>query len=174
MEPDRQAERLEEGVEAVLRLPQLLLDPLVVGHVLDDADAAEVVALVVEHDLRRLVDVTQLAGRGDEAEIDLVAGQRRQRTFPGRMIASAVLRVDDLQDLLVGAELAVELLHRHLVDAGELLRTVDADLALGAGVIAGVTCDHLAFRTDTVDWQIFVAQGDRPFPCIAVARLFRR
>lgn len=36
---------------------------------------------------------------------------------------------------------------------------------LGAGVIGGAVCDHLAFRTELVDWQIFVAQGDQPLPC---------
>ncbi len=36
---------------------------------------------------------------------------------------------------------------------------------LGTGVIRGQVCDHLAFRTDDVDWQIWIAQGDKPFPC---------
>ena len=36
---------------------------------------------------------------------------------------------------------------------------------LGTGVIGGVECDHLAFRTDEVDWQIWIAQGPRPYPC---------
>jgi hypothetical protein len=36
---------------------------------------------------------------------------------------------------------------------------------LGSGVIGGVECDHLAFRTKEVDWQIWIAQGDRPYPC---------
>jgi hypothetical protein len=36
---------------------------------------------------------------------------------------------------------------------------------LGAGVIGGVECDHFAFRTDDVDWQIWIAQGERPYPC---------
>jgi hypothetical protein len=36
---------------------------------------------------------------------------------------------------------------------------------LGAGVIGGVQCDHFAFRASDVDWQIWVAQGDRPYPC---------
>ena len=36
---------------------------------------------------------------------------------------------------------------------------------LGSGVIGGVECDHLAFRTTEVDWQIWIAQGDRPYPC---------
>ncbi|MGE8064505.1 DUF2092 domain-containing protein [Pseudomonas sp. NPDC089569] len=36
---------------------------------------------------------------------------------------------------------------------------------LGSGVIGGVECDHLAFRKKEVDWQIWIAQGDRPYPC---------
>jgi hypothetical protein len=36
---------------------------------------------------------------------------------------------------------------------------------VGSGVIRGVECDHLAFRTEEVDWQIWIAQGDRPYPC---------
>ncbi len=36
---------------------------------------------------------------------------------------------------------------------------------LGSGVIRGVECDHLAFRTKEVDWQIWIAQGERPYPC---------
>ena len=36
---------------------------------------------------------------------------------------------------------------------------------LGAGVIHGVECDHFAFRTKEVDWQIWIAQGARPYPC---------
>ncbi len=35
---------------------------------------------------------------------------------------------------------------------------------LGSGVIGGVECDYLAFRTDEVDWQIWIAQGDKPVP----------
>jgi hypothetical protein len=36
---------------------------------------------------------------------------------------------------------------------------------LGSGVIGGVECDYLAFRAKEVDWQIWIAQGDRPYPC---------
>ena len=36
---------------------------------------------------------------------------------------------------------------------------------LGSGVIGGIECDHLAFRTKEVDWQIWIAQGDHPYPC---------
>jgi len=36
---------------------------------------------------------------------------------------------------------------------------------LGSGVIGGVECDHLAFREEEMDWQIWIAQGERPYPC---------
>lgn len=36
---------------------------------------------------------------------------------------------------------------------------------LGAGVIRGTVCDHLAFRTEEADLQIWIAQGDTPYPC---------
>lgn len=36
---------------------------------------------------------------------------------------------------------------------------------LGSGVIGGVECDHLAFRNEDVDWQIWIAHGERPYPC---------
>jgi hypothetical protein len=39
---------------------------------------------------------------------------------------------------------------------------------LGSGVINGVECNHLAFRTADVDWQIWIAQGDKPYPCLYV------
>jgi len=26
-------------------------------------------------------------------------------------------------------------------------------------------CDHLAFRTKDIDWQIWIAQGAHPYPC---------
>ena len=36
---------------------------------------------------------------------------------------------------------------------------------LGSGVINGVECNWLAFRAKEVDWQIWIAQGDMPYPC---------
>jgi hypothetical protein len=48
---------------------------------------------------------------------------------------------------------------------GQLMPLVVDAKDLGSGVIRGVECDHLAFRTEEVDWQIWIAQGDRPYPC---------
>jgi hypothetical protein len=48
---------------------------------------------------------------------------------------------------------------------GELMPNVIDVKDLGSGVIGGVECDYLAFRTKTVDWQIWIAQGANPYPC---------
>ena len=43
--------------------------------------------------------------------------------------------------------------------------TVDAEGAhIGHGVIDGVECEHLAFRGEETDWQIWVEIGPRPIP----------
>ncbi|CDM60911.1 DUF2092 domain-containing protein [Rhizobium favelukesii] len=66
-----------------------------------------------------------------------------------------------------------EKLHRPVPGADLLLPDVYGTLMdgvtnvkdLGSGVIGGAECDHLAFRAKEVDWQIWIAQGDRPYPC---------
>jgi hypothetical protein len=58
---------------------------------------------------------------------------------------------------------AADLLLSNAYDA-LMLDVVDVK-DLGSGVIGGVECDYLAFRTKEVDWQIWIAQGDRPYPC---------
>lgn len=46
----------------------------------------------------------------------------------------------------------------------ELMRDVVDVKDLGSGVIGGIECDYLAFRTNEVDWQIWIAQGKHPYP----------
>lgn len=36
---------------------------------------------------------------------------------------------------------------------------------LGSGVIDGMECDHIALRNEELDIQIWIAQGDAPYPC---------
>jgi hypothetical protein len=47
----------------------------------------------------------------------------------------------------------------------ELMADVTDVKDLGSGVIGGVECDYLAFRSKVVDWQIWIAQGPKPYPC---------
>jgi hypothetical protein len=71
--------------------------------------------------------------------------------------------VDELKDTYHRPLPAADLLLSKSYD--ELMRDVDDVKDLGSGVIGGIECDFLAFRTNDVDWQIWIAQGDRPYPC---------
>jgi hypothetical protein len=66
---------------------------------------------------------------------------------------------DKLQRPVPGADLLLPDVY------GTLMQDVTDVKDLGSGVIGGTECDHLAFRTKEVDWQIWIAQGDRPYPC---------
>ncbi|TBA21195.1 DUF2092 domain-containing protein [Rhizobium ruizarguesonis] len=71
--------------------------------------------------------------------------------------------IDELRDKLHRPVPGADLL---LPDAyAELMRDVVDVKDLGSGVIGGVECDHLAFRTKELDWQIWIAQGEHPYPC---------
>ena len=71
--------------------------------------------------------------------------------------------VDVLRDKYHGPVPAADLLMSDPYK--ELMPQVNDAKDLGSGVIHGVECDHLAFRTKEVDWQIWIAQGARPYPC---------
>ena len=71
--------------------------------------------------------------------------------------------VDELKDTYHRPLPAADLLLSNAYD--ELMRDVIDIKDLGSGVVGGVECDHLAFRTKAVDWQICIAQGQRPYPC---------
>lgn len=75
--------------------------------------------------------------------------------------------VDNLIDVLresYGAPLpAADLLTDNPYES--LMGNVTDVKDLGVGVIGGKSCDHLAFRTPDVDWQIWIATGDHPYPC---------
>jgi len=51
---------------------------------------------------------------------------------------------------------------------GDVYDTLSADVIdakhIGRGVIDGVECDHLAFRNQDVDWQLWVETGANPIP----------
>jgi hypothetical protein len=71
--------------------------------------------------------------------------------------------VDDLRNKYGRPVPAADLLMSDVYN--QLMPTVVNTKDLGSGVIGGVECDHLAFRTADVDWQIWIAQGSRPYPC---------
>jgi len=70
--------------------------------------------------------------------------------------------IDELRDNYQRPLPAADLLLSNAYDA-LMLDVVDVK-DLGSGVIGGVECDFLAFRTNEVDFQIWIAQGNRPYP----------
>jgi hypothetical protein len=45
-----------------------------------------------------------------------------------------------------------------------LTAQVTSGMVVGKSMIGGVKCDHLAFGGPVVDWQIWIADGDKPLP----------
>ena len=45
-----------------------------------------------------------------------------------------------------------------------LTEGVTSGHVVGVGFVDGIECDHLAFRTDLVDWQIWISHSDNPLP----------
>jgi hypothetical protein len=70
--------------------------------------------------------------------------------------------VDELKETYHRPLPAADLLLTNAYD--ELMRNVVDVKDLGSGVIGGIECDYLAFRTKEVDWQIWIAQGKHPYP----------
>jgi hypothetical protein len=71
--------------------------------------------------------------------------------------------VDELRDKFHKPVPGADLLLSNVYD--QLMPNVTDTKDLGSGVIGGTECDHFAFRTQEVDWQIWIAQGDKPYPC---------
>jgi hypothetical protein len=57
-----------------------------------------------------------------------------------------------------GADLLLSNVYEQLIDG-----VLDAK-HIGQGVVDGVECEHLAFRNDETDWQLWVGVGQRPIP----------
>ena len=71
--------------------------------------------------------------------------------------------IDELKDKYSLPLPAADLLMTNAYD--ELMQGVYDSKDLGSGVINGHECDSLAFRKDDVDFQIWVAHGEQPYPC---------
>ena len=64
-----------------------------------------------------------------------------------------------------GIALPLENLFRWNDDANlERIQALKAAYNVGVATIDGVVTDHYAFREDDVDWEVWIQQGDQPFP----------
>lgn len=58
---------------------------------------------------------------------------------------------------------ASDLLHKDALQ--RLTGNATSGIIVGQSVVEGKTCDHLAFRSDKVDIQVWIEAGDKPAPC---------
>lgn len=91
--------------------------------------------------------------------VDKSAKKYAQTEIPGTIDNLIDVLRDKYNRPVPGADLLLSDLY------GELMPQVVDVKDLGSGVIRGIECDHFAFRTKEVDWQIWIAQGARPHPC---------
>jgi hypothetical protein len=91
--------------------------------------------------------------------LDKTANAYAQVEAPGTIDQLVDVLRDKYHRPLPGADLLMSNVYDQLMP-----QVTDAK-DLGSGVIGGVECDHLAFRTKDVDWQIWIAQGNQPRPC---------
>lgn len=108
---------------------------------------------------------------GGHSDIELVSDGKKVTLYGRMKNAYAVNEAPESLDAFVnqardkrgvefpGADLFLTNVHE------ELTEPVTEAMYLGAGIVDGVECEHLAFRTPEVDWQIWVAAGDKPYPC---------
>jgi len=117
--------------------------------------------------------------RPDKLRADRSDGQSRQIfVYDGETLSvhddlnaayATVAAPDNLDDLLHFARDALDLVppagDMVFSNAFELLTAgITSGNVIGKAVIGGVSCDHIAFTTPVVDWQVWVADGDKPLP----------
>jgi len=108
-----------------------------------------------------------------------VSGDDRERTFIYDGATLTMYSPDDeaytqikapdtigkLVDRLLGAGIEMPMIDMlYQIHQGSLTEAVRGGVLVGDSNIDGTDCDHLAFRQGNIDWQLWVAQGDKPVP----------
>ncbi len=119
--------------------------------------------------LMKRPDELRATRTGGYADVEMFFDGKTLTVYGKNLNGYATLKasgsIDDLIDTLrsrgwalPGADLLV----------GDIFKTMTAEAIeskhIGRGVINGVECEHLAFRGQDVDWQIWVEVGDKPIP----------
>lgn len=116
-------------------------------------------------------DKIRVTRTGGLADVEMVYDGKSLTAYGKTLNAFGKLPVEGTIDDVVAKlrdEFGLELPAADLLSSAPydvMMENVTDAWALGEGVIRDQKCDHLAFRTNEVDWQIWLAQGDKPFPC---------
>ena len=86
--------------------------------------------------------------------------QKYYATTPAPPTMEAML--DFARDKLDVIAPASDLVYKNAFE--RLTQDLTSAFVVGKAVVGGVPCDHLAFRNEEVDWQIWIQEGDKPLP----------
>lgn len=120
--------------------------------------------------LLRRPDKFRVSRLGGYADVELVFDGRSVTLYGRHNNAFAQLEASGTTDQLIErlrAELSIEAPGADLLltNAYEALSAGILDAKyIGQGVIAGIECDHLAFRNEDTDWQIWIERGAKKIP----------
>jgi hypothetical protein len=107
---------------------------------------------------------------GGYAEVELVFDGKTATLLGKNINAYAQLQVSGSTDQLfdrLRSEFGMQIPGADLLLTNafaELSRDVVEAKHIGEGVIGGVECEHLAFRNDETDWQLWVQKGPQSIP----------
>lgn len=115
-------------------------------------------------------DKLRVRRTGGYADVEFVYDGKTLSIFGNNAKAYVQAEMPGTVDQMIGALQArsgvglpgTDLLLSNAFD--ELTATTTEGVHVGQGVIDGVECEHLAFRTPDTDWQIWVETGAKPVP----------
>lgn len=90
-------------------------------------------------------------------------GKEANAYFQTPMEGTVDQAIDTLREKYNRALPGADLLVANVYD--NLMEGVTEVQDLGAGVVAGKMCDHIALRSPGLDLQVWIAQGTEPYPC---------
>lgn len=146
------AARYDSSIEAVTTQGQKISFNSTGRIVLQRPDKLRVSRLGGYSDVEMIFDGNTLSvfGRGRNAYTQISAPGTVENLFD---------KIRERSDLaLPGADLFSANAYQEMTDG------VTSARHIGRGVISGVECEHLAFRTPDVDWQVWVQVGPSPIP----------
>lgn len=106
---------------------------------------------------------------GQASQLFVYDGETLSMYDGGHDFFSSIAVPDNIDDFLHFARDALDLVppagDMVFSNAFELLTAgITSGFVVGKTVIGGVSCYHLAFTTPVVDWQVWIADGDKPLP----------
>jgi hypothetical protein len=111
-------------------------------------------------------DKLHLIRTGGHSDVEIILDGKMATVYGkhinGYVQGGASGSVDQIVNRLRMALPGADLLATHVYDV--LIPDVISGVHMGRGVIDGVECEHLAFRSKDTDWQIWIQLGDRPLP----------